>query len=171
MFHLRALMALVFAAYANFFHNGFHFDDAHVIVENGAIHSLAHWTRFFEIAGAAQYATDPRFDTPARRSQNIHALYAILAELVAQRTTAEWQALLQAADIPMAPIASPDDLLADAHLQATGFFREEDHPTEGRVRTAGIPVVFSRTPGAIRTLAPRLGADGEAIREELEKGR
>ena len=38
---------LVIGAYANFFHNDFHFDDSHVIVENASIHSLAHWTRFF----------------------------------------------------------------------------------------------------------------------------
>src|SRR5690242_2916407 len=38
---------LILGAYANFFHNDFHFDDGHVIVENGAIHSLSHWTRFF----------------------------------------------------------------------------------------------------------------------------
>lgn len=49
---LRAFAAfctivLVFAAYSNFFHNEFHFDDSHVIVENSAIHSLAHWPRFF----------------------------------------------------------------------------------------------------------------------------
>lgn len=38
---------LVFTAYANFFRNDFHFDDSHVIVENGSIHSLENWTRFF----------------------------------------------------------------------------------------------------------------------------
>jgi tetratricopeptide (TPR) repeat protein len=48
----RALAAvcavlLVLTAYANFFHNDFHFDDSHVIVENASIHSLQHWTRFF----------------------------------------------------------------------------------------------------------------------------
>lgn len=38
---------LVLGAYANFFHNSFHFDDEHVIVENAAIRSMSHWTRFF----------------------------------------------------------------------------------------------------------------------------
>lgn len=40
-------IALVVAAYANFFHNDFHFDDSHVIVENVAIRSLDDWPRFF----------------------------------------------------------------------------------------------------------------------------
>jgi len=40
-------LALITLAYSNFFHNSFHFDDDHVIVENASIKSLSHWTRFF----------------------------------------------------------------------------------------------------------------------------
>jgi Flp pilus assembly protein TadD len=40
-------LLLVLGAYANFFHNAFHFDDDHVIVENASIRSLSHWPRFF----------------------------------------------------------------------------------------------------------------------------
>lgn len=40
-------LLILLAAYSNFFRNDFHFDDAHVIVENAAIRSLEHWPRFF----------------------------------------------------------------------------------------------------------------------------
>ncbi|HET7436560.1 MAG TPA: hypothetical protein VFN10_17760 [Thermoanaerobaculia bacterium] len=40
-------LALIVAAYANFFHNDFHFDDSHAIVENASIRSLANLPRFF----------------------------------------------------------------------------------------------------------------------------
>ena len=126
------------------------------------------WKRFFELAGAAQYIDDPRFATPAKRSENIDALYGVLAELVAQRTTAEWQALLGDADIPMAPVLSPHEVLRDEHLQGIGFFQDAEHPSEGPVRTVGIPVTFSRTPGSIRRLAPALGEHAAEIRDELE---
>src|SRR5919106_767502 len=82
-------------------------------------------------------------------------------------TTADWEAALRDADIPMAPITSPDDLLRDPHLEATGFFVRENHPSEGQIRSLGIPVSFSRTPGAIRRHAPRLDEHGEEIRREL----
>jgi crotonobetainyl-CoA:carnitine CoA-transferase CaiB-like acyl-CoA transferase len=68
----------------------------------------------------------------------------------------------------MAPIASPDDLLRDPHLEATGFFAREHHPSEGEIRSMGIPVNFSRTPGAVRRHAPRLDEHGEEIRRELD---
>jgi crotonobetainyl-CoA:carnitine CoA-transferase CaiB-like acyl-CoA transferase len=128
-------------------------------------YTTAQWTRFFEIAGTPEHAADPRFVDPVKRSENINTLYGILADLVAKRTTAEWTELLKNADIPMAPILSPDDLLEDPHLKAIGFFQEVEHPTEGAVRTVGIPVTFSRTPGTIESLAPSLDRDGDSIRE------
>jgi crotonobetainyl-CoA:carnitine CoA-transferase CaiB-like acyl-CoA transferase len=128
-------------------------------------YTTAQWTRFFEIAGTPEHAADPRFVDPVKRSENINTLYGILADLVAKRTTAELSELLKNADIPMAPILSPDDLLEDPHLRAIGFFREVEHPTEGAVRTVGIPVTFSRTPGTIESLAPSLDRDGDSIRE------
>ena len=60
----------------------------------------------------------------------------------------------------MAPIATLDQLLRDPHLERTGFFSRQTHPSEGEIRAAGIPVTFSRTPGSIRRLAPRLGEQG-----------
>src|ERR1041385_6208178 len=42
------LLALILVAtYANHFHNSFHFDDAHTIVNNAAIQSLRNIPRFF----------------------------------------------------------------------------------------------------------------------------
>ncbi|HYC35025.1 MAG TPA: CoA transferase [Usitatibacter sp.] len=127
----------------------------------------AQWRRFFTLAGSPQFMDDARFATPAKRSENIDALYGVLAELVAQRSTDEWLALLADADIPIARVLSPDEVLEDPHLQATGFFAEREHPSEGTVRTLGIPVTFSRTPGSVRRLAPGLGEHGEEVRREI----
>jgi crotonobetainyl-CoA:carnitine CoA-transferase CaiB-like acyl-CoA transferase len=63
----------------------------------------------------------------------------------------------------MTPVFSLEDLLDDEHLRALGFFRREEHHSEGEVRTIGIPVRFSRTPGDIRRLAPRLNEHREEI--------
>jgi crotonobetainyl-CoA:carnitine CoA-transferase CaiB-like acyl-CoA transferase len=44
---------------------------------------------------------------------------------------------------------------------------EIDHPVEGKVRTIGFPVKLSATPQQVRLAPPLLGADTEAILEEL----
>lgn len=46
-FAIAGALILILLAYANFFHNSFHFDDDHVIVENPSIRSLANVPRFF----------------------------------------------------------------------------------------------------------------------------
>ncbi|MBV9302137.1 MAG: CoA transferase [Acidobacteriaceae bacterium] len=130
-------------------------------------YSTAHWKRFFEIAGKPEYAADARFANHAARSKHIDQLYGILAEILRERTTEEWMRLLEAADIPMSPILAPEELLEDPHLRALDFFYRDVHPSEGEIRTVSIPVGFSRTPGAIERLAPRLDENREEILKEL----
>jgi crotonobetainyl-CoA:carnitine CoA-transferase CaiB-like acyl-CoA transferase len=131
-------------------------------------YSTEQWQRFFELAGKPEYAADVRFTEHAARSENIDELYRILAEILVERSTAEWIQLLGAADIPMAPVLSPEDLLEDEHLQAIGFFQRDTHASEGEIRTVSNPVRFSRTPGGIERLAPRLNEHREEILEKID---
>jgi len=126
-----------------------------------------HWQRFFALIGRPELATDARFAQQAARSKHIDALYAIVAESMQARTTAEWLALLEAADIPCGPMNTPDDLFDDAHLQAVGMFPEADHPTEGCIRHIKVPVKFSKTPGGLRRHAERLGGSSAEVLREL----
>jgi crotonobetainyl-CoA:carnitine CoA-transferase CaiB-like acyl-CoA transferase len=128
-----------------------------------------HWQRFFALAGRPDLAADARFVDPSCRSRNVAELYRILADLVAERSTEEWSELLAKADIPMTRVLSPEDVLNDPHLKATGFFREDVHASQGAVRTMEIPVRFSRTPGSIRNLAPDLDEHRAEILKELDK--
>ncbi|WP_144113177.1 CaiB/BaiF CoA transferase family protein [Paraburkholderia sp. BCC1886] len=123
----------------------------------------AQWRRFFEVAGCAGYADDPRFAKTAARSRHIDALYEIVNNVIASRGTDEWMSLLGDADLPVTRVVSPDELLDDPHLQAIGFFRDDAHPTEGAITTMSIPVTFSRTPGDVRRLAPNLGEHTEEV--------
>lgn len=115
------------------------------------------WRRFFELAGTPQMADDERYRTLSARSRHFPQLYGYIEQVLASRTTAEWLAALEKADIPFARVNSFDDLVDDPHLAATGFWREVDHPTEGRLRQPGMPIHFSRTPASVRRHAPGLG--------------
>jgi crotonobetainyl-CoA:carnitine CoA-transferase CaiB-like acyl-CoA transferase len=127
-----------------------------------------HWHRFFTIGGRPELAADSRFADPASRSRNVGELYRILAEMVAERSTAEWAELLKGSDVPMTPVLSGEELLRDPHLREVGMFPEQEHPTEGPIRLLGIPVRFSRTPGSMRRPAPMLDRDRESILRELD---
>ncbi len=125
-----------------------------------------HWRRFFEAVGRPAMADDPRYvDIPAR-ARNMPSLYAFLRETLATRPTNEWVELLAGADIAVMPVNSPETLLDDPHMTAVGFFAEQDHPTEGRVRTIGLPTEWSDSPCDLRHPAPRLGENTvELLRE------
>ncbi len=123
----------------------------------------AQWQRFFALAGRADLAADPRYASPPARARHFDMLYADLAAIVQLRTTGDWLALLADADIPHSRINTPEMLFDDPHLAATGFFQRVEHPTEGTLTTPAIPVRFSRTPGSIRSLAPRQDADRDML--------
>lgn len=117
------------------------------------------WRRFFEAIGrAAVLEDDPRFASISARTANIDALYEMLADELRHRTTEEWLALLQRADIPCMCPHTLESLMEDPHLADAGFFRWEEHPSEGRIRTMREPSTWSGTsPRTEGRFAPRLG--------------
>jgi len=117
----------------------------------------AQWAAMARLAGRPELATDPRFASVPLRLMNVDALYAELAAVLATRTTAEWLAEMDRADIPAMPVNGPEALRQDPHLAAVRFWQLREHESEGTVRMTDVPVGMSRSPGGIRRLAPRLG--------------
>ena len=100
------------------------------------------------------------------RPKHFSELYQVLDQLMKHRTTAEWLAAFDKADIPAMPVRTLEELFDDPHLQATGFFTEREHPSEGPIKTFASPLDFEKTPVEYRRHAPRLGDDGvEVLRE------
>jgi crotonobetainyl-CoA:carnitine CoA-transferase CaiB-like acyl-CoA transferase len=124
------------------------------------------WTAFTSALGRPDLATDPRFATQAGRANNQPAAQQIIAELMQSRTTDEWLAFFDEADIPAMRVNDIDDLFDDPHLKETDFFTMREHPSEGLIRTTASPFAFEKTPASYRRHAPVLGADGpEVLRE------
>ena len=121
------------------------------------------WEGFFRVLGDAALAADPRFKDQATRAGYYNEIYALLADVLRTKTTDEWLALLQEADIPCTPVYDLDDLIDDPHLEAVGFFHEMDHPSEGKIRLVGIPSRWSRTPPAITRHPPQIGEQSREI--------
>ena len=128
----------------------------------------AQWQRFFELVGHPELVKDTRYRTLTQRSLHFPELYRLVETLLTQRTTADWTAVLSAADIPFAAVNTFEDLLNDPHLASVQFWSTLDHPTEGRIVQAGIPVHFSRTPGELRRHPPGLGEHTQEILKDIE---
>jgi crotonobetainyl-CoA:carnitine CoA-transferase CaiB-like acyl-CoA transferase len=128
------------------------------------------WRGFFELIGRPELARDSRFGTQQARSRDFEAGYALVAGEMKKRTTAEWIALLEAADIPVERMNSLEDILGDPHLAATGYFVPVEHPSEGRLRTMAVSSEWSESPPAHRRPAPRLGEHTREVLAEAGYG-
>jgi len=124
------------------------------------------WRAFFDLIGRPELLTDPRFATQEARSRDFEAAYALVAEEMKKRTTAEWVAALEAADIPVQRMNSLKDVVEDPHLAAIGYFQEVEHPSEGRIKSMAVPSEWSESQPEYRRHAPRLG---EHTREVLRE--
>jgi crotonobetainyl-CoA:carnitine CoA-transferase CaiB-like acyl-CoA transferase len=122
------------------------------------VYSDKHWRAFFEVIGQPQlFDEDSRFSSQAERLKHIDEVYGYLAGVLATRTTAEWLDALTTADIPAARMNSLDDILADEHLSAIGYFRTIQHPTEGNIREISVPTEWSASQPTVGRHAPGLG--------------
>ena len=124
----------------------------------------AQWSRMFPAIGAAEMAADPRFSTLSARTANIDALLGCVSAKIAERTTAEWRRILDAADVPNGTMNGIEQILEDPHLADIDFFERFEHPTEGRTVVMRPAPQFSESPAGLRRGAPRAG---EHTREVL----
>lgn len=116
-----------------------------------------------EIIGEESFlAMDDEVDSWSRRDE----IFARTREKLVHKTSAEWLALFAAADVWAGPVYGYEDLVADPQIAHNGTFVEYVHPTEGRVKTPGFPIKFSKTPSTVERGAPLAG---EHTREVLKE--
>ena len=124
------------------------------------------WTRFLECIGKTDLLAADWVADPVKRSQNVDALYQLIADAAPSHTTAEWLRLLNERDIPCGRVNGLNDLFEDPHLKVVGSFQDYVHPNEGALK--GVRSSF-RVSGAEHNPdrpAPRIGQDSESLLEE-----
>ena len=110
---------------------------------------------------------DERFSINASRVEHREELCSILEKVFLSRSIDEWLEMLKAADIPCGRINRLSDILESELAEARGAVLVMDHPTVGKIRTLGLPIKLSDSPGEIRLPPPTLGEHTEEILQEL----
>lgn len=123
--------------------------------------------RVFCSIGRPELAADPRYATNAERVRHAAELDAIIGEFIAQRTQAENVAFFEAAEVTIGPVYDISQIVEDPH-----FIEREilaDYPDEemGAFPMHHVVPRLSRTPGSIRTPAPRLGEHNRQVLAEI----
>lgn len=125
------------------------------------------WRSFLEMGGFPGLFDDPRFTSYKVRTENVGALYQYIEQAAATKTTGEWLDLLTREDIPAIRCNTLEDVLTDAHLTASGFFQQFEHPEGGAYRAMRHPVRYAATPAEIYRHPPRFGEHDDEIRAQF----
>lgn len=122
---------------------------------------------FLKATARAHLLDDPRFTSVAGRARHVAEWFEIRGAALGDRSTAQWLAILQAADIAAQPCHTLDTLQHDPHLEAVGLIAYEDHPTEGRTAAIRASIRVDEGTLALRDPAQPRGADTRALLAEL----
>ncbi len=134
---------------------------------NLSVTGKAMFARFADALGHPEWCEDPRFSTGEARSQNRREMNAAIQAVLETGTTEAWVERLNAAGIPAGPVYDIAEVFSDPQAEHLGLASEVTHPRLGAIRLTNQPVNLSRTPGSVRTAAPELGADTDAILAEI----
>ena len=121
------------------------------------------WLRFFKLVGKEEILKDSKFSSLKSRNENIDLLYHMLSEELTKQDTNYWLKSLKQSDIPAAKVNFPEEIFEDEHLQETNFFRETQHPSEGKLLYPKFPVEFKNTNNGETLHAPNLGENTKEI--------
>jgi crotonobetainyl-CoA:carnitine CoA-transferase CaiB-like acyl-CoA transferase len=127
----------------------------------------AQWASTCRALGVGELIDDHRFVHLDGRLEHGKALHALLQERTVTMTSTALVDLMVAADVPVAPINSPEQLIEDPHIRHRGLLVERIHPTLGHIREARPPVRFSATPSNLRRHAPRPGEHTDELLAEV----
>ena len=125
------------------------------------------WATFCQVLGFADLLADPRYGNNNDRVRERATLLPELRQRLANRSAAELARIFEDAGLPYAPIARPEELFDDPHLQATGGLAEvrlTDGPRAGQTaRAALLPMTLGGQRLGVREHPPSAGQDTDAL--------
>jgi crotonobetainyl-CoA:carnitine CoA-transferase CaiB-like acyl-CoA transferase len=128
------------------------------------ITSNAHWERFCKEFDLADLLADERLNDNAKRVAARGWLPGRIGEETQKYTSAALAERLERARIPFAPLRRPDQLVDDAHLNASQQFIDTPLPGRGTAKLPKMPVRSTAYEFRLLRAAPTLG---EHTREVL----
>jgi crotonobetainyl-CoA:carnitine CoA-transferase CaiB-like acyl-CoA transferase len=114
------------------------------------------------LVGHPEWAEDPRYATNPERVRNRDDVDRMVGDVIAGKTRAEWAEIFEEAGIPAGSINRVSEALSSPQTMAREMVMDV-----GPFRALGLPIEMSATPSSVRHEPPLLGADTDAVLEEL----
>ena len=121
------------------------------------------WERCARALGHPEWIDDPRFARSLDRMQNRVALEKEMESVLMTRPTDHWVRVLDEAGVPCGPVYTYAQLFADPQVRHREMVVYAEDVELGRVPHIRTPIRMSESGVTVRTVAPKLGQDNEAI--------
>lgn len=121
------------------------------------------YPRICKAMGVPHLAQDERFAASEDRLKRRAELTEIFAPLFLKKTRAELIELMEANNVPCAPIYAIDEVFEDPHVRSRGDVVEVEHATVGPIRTVANPMRLSATPVNRFAPPPDLGQHTDSV--------
>lgn len=144
--------------------NAYLCSDGKWMVMSGSTQRMAE--RVLAAIGKPELARDPRFIDNAARIANVDALDELIGGFIAQRTLQENLAHFGRHEVTVGPVLNVDELMQHPHVKEREVLVEMPDPELGSVMMHNVFPRLSRTPGRIRTTAPKIGQDQHLVRSK-----
>lgn len=122
--------------------------------------------RLMETIGRPDLASAPDLQSNAGRVARVQELDAAIGEWTRTRPMADVLAVLGAAKVPAGKVYTAKDIHEDPHYRARDMILPQRTRDGHTVDVPGIVPKLSGTPGSIRSSAPKLGDDTDAVLRE-----
>lgn len=134
------------------------------------------WPDFCKAIGMPELEDDPRYATNDLRCENFESFTELMKKVLPEKTQDEIFESFARFGIPAAPTLDPLDAMDHPQIVERDMAIEFDDANVGPLKTFGIPVKFSRTPGRVKKSSPKLGENTVEVlteagfsRKEIEK--
>jgi formyl-CoA transferase len=139
-------------------------DGAYVLIAGNA-DSL--YRRLMSAIGREDLRDDPALARNDGRAAQMQRIDGAIAQWTRARTQSEVLAAMETAEVPAGRIYTAADIAADPHYLARGMIEKITAADGEPLKVPGIIPKLSRTPGAIRTQAPKLGEHTDEVLHDI----
>ena len=133
--------------------------------------SNAQWAGACRALGKPEWIDDERFNTTAKRFENIKLRLAATAEIIKTGSSSFWLAQFEREGVPCAPVLSRVDMLDHEQVVTNGLIQNYPHPILGRVRQPRPAATLHGMSSVPAPIAPSLGQHNEEVLKEVGFGR
>ena len=128
------------------------------------------WDKLSIALDLPELVIDPRFEmapTGWERDEDRLAAIKLIGGRVREKPRAEWLEILEAGDVPTAPVLTTQEYMDVPQVHENGLVVDVNDAVLGQMKQVGHPILFSGTPGRVRGAAPVEGIGNAGSVDDL----